>query len=94
VLSRLSSAATVDWIEHNRSHHIMIKDEGRSDSPVEAGQGRGPACVTCYAMVQNDRVLGGVLRAFFEILNPKHEIRNKSKTQTKNVQNEEAISHQ
>ena len=28
----------------------------------------------------------------FEIPNPKHEIRNKSKTQRKNVQNEEAFS--
>ncbi len=40
------------------------------------------------------KVFAGVMRASFEILNPKHEIRNKSKTQSKKVQNEEALSHE
>ena len=32
------------------------------------------------------------VRASFEIPNPKHEIRNKSKTRSKNVQNEDTLS--
>jgi hypothetical protein len=44
-----------------------------------------------------DRVFGSVVgttRTCFEILSPKLEIRNKSKTQSKNVQNKDVFSHE